>query len=258
MIKLMRAIALCAALALAGLAQGQQGTASGYDSGVGPAEERAKVHTQLGLAYFQAGRMAVALDEANAALAADGKYAAAYNLLGLVHMYLRENARARMNFEKAHAIAPQDPEINNNYGWFLCQNGAPKDSFGYFMTAVKDPLYTTPTKPYYNAGMCALLANDVEAAEDYFTKAAMADRNNVHAFYRLADIKYRKGNLLDAQRFVAEVMRIGQPDPAAIWLALRIERKIGNRAAETGYANQLRWKFQGSPEYQAMTQGKFE
>ncbi|MDD5296882.1 MAG: type IV pilus biogenesis/stability protein PilW [Rhodocyclaceae bacterium] len=221
-------------------------------------ENRAKVHTELGSAYFQAGRMAVALEEGESAVQADPRYAPAYNLLGLVHMYLRESALARLNFEKALKLAPGDAEINNNYGWFLCQNGQVKDSFAYFMKAVKEPLYPTPTKAWYNAGMCALLEKDNEAAGDYFMKAVMADRRNTQALYRVAEYRYTYGNLYEAQRFIAEVLRISQPDPAALWLALRIERKLGNRAAETGYANQLRWKFQGTPEYQAMIQGKFE
>lgn len=219
---------------------------------------RARVHTELGSAYFQAGRMAVALDEAESAVQADPKYAPAYNLRGLIHMYLRENTQARLSFEKALALAPGDAETSNNFGWFLCQNGQVKDSFPHFMKAVKDPLYPTPTRPWYNAGMCALMDKDEDGAADYFLKAVMADRGNAQALYRLSELRYKRGNLFDAQRFIAEVLRIAQPDPAALWLAVRIERKLGNRSAETGFANQLRWKFQGTPEYQAMIQGKFE
>lgn len=251
---------LLCAFSLSGWADWSEGGTSLSDSGsAGSASEnRARVHTELGLAYFQAGRMAVALDEGGVALAADPKYAPAYNLLGLVHMFLRETAKARMNFEKGLSLAPGDPEINNNYGWFLCQSGQVREALPYFMVAVKNPLYQTPTKPYFNAGLCALKIQDDEAAEDYFSKAVMADAQNVQAIYRLAELRYRHGKLFDAQRLIQEVLRISQPDPAAIWLALRIERKLGNRSAETGFANQLRWKFQGTPEYQAMTQGKFE
>jgi type IV pilus assembly protein PilF len=221
-------------------------------------ENRAKVHTELGTAYLQAGRMAVALEEAENAVQIDPTYAPAYNLRGLVHMFLRESVLARLDFEKALKLGPGDAEVSNNYGWFLCQNGQVKDSFAFFMRAVKDPLYPTPTKPWYNAGMCALLDKDEDAAADYFLKSAMADRSNAQALYHLAALRYKHGNLAEAQRYVNEVLRISPPDPAALWLAVRIERKLGNRTAEAGYANQLRWKFQGTPEHQAMIQGKFE
>lgn len=232
----------------------------GASAGAGsdPASPRAKAHTELGTAYFQGGRMAVALDEAASAIAADSSYAPAYNLAGLVHMFLRENDKARENFERALRLAPNDPEINNNYGWLLCQTGREKDSFTYFMQAVKNPLYQTPTKPFFNAGMCALKLDDAARAEDYFVNAVMADQTNVQALYRLAEIKYRGNNLYDAKRFLGAVLDKVQDDPAPVWLALRIERKLGNRQAEQDYATRLRRKFQGTPEYQAMIQGRFE
>jgi type IV pilus assembly protein PilF len=43
-----------------------------------------------------------------------------------------------------------------------------------------------------------------------------------------------------------------------VWLALRIERKMGSRLAESGYASQLRRDFAGSPEYQALQRGDFD
>jgi type IV pilus assembly protein PilF len=232
---------------------------SGQDGSPGTSvETRAKVHTELGRAYLEAGRMAVALEEAESAVLADPSYAPGYNLRGLVHMFLRESVQARRDFEMALKLAPGDAEASNNYGWFLCQNGQVKDSFAHFLRAVKDPLYPMPTKPWFNAGMCALLDKDEESAADYFLRSAMADRSNAQALYHLADLRYKHGNLFEAQRFINEVLRISQPDPAALWLAVRIERKLGNRTAETGHANQLRWKFQGTPEYQAMIQGRFE
>ena len=45
----------------------------------------------------------------------------------------------------ALGLAAGDPEINNNYGWFLCQNGREQLAINYFMAAAKNPLYATPT-----------------------------------------------------------------------------------------------------------------
>ena len=46
---------------------------------------RAKIHTELGAMYFQAGNNAVALDELRIALNADSSYYQAYSVRGLVH-----------------------------------------------------------------------------------------------------------------------------------------------------------------------------
>ena len=49
-----------------------------------PADSRARVHVDLGMAYFEVGRYDVALDEAKIALGDSPRYAPAYHLLGLL------------------------------------------------------------------------------------------------------------------------------------------------------------------------------
>ena len=43
-----------------------------------------------------------------------------------------------------------------------------------------------------------------------------------------------------------------------LWLALRIERRLGDRAAEASLANQLRRRFPASPEFAAFQRGAFD
>ena len=49
-----------------------------------------------------------------------------------------------------------------------------------------------------------------------------------------------------------------EPNAESLWLGVRIERKIGDRQAEASYSSQLRRKFAGTPEHQALLQGKYE
>lgn len=224
----------------------------------GDVQSRAKAHAELGRAYFQAGNMGVALQEARVAVESDPNYAPAYNLMGLIHMFLQENGPARANFEKAASLAPGDPEIANNYGWFLCQNGHEREAIQHFLAAVKNPLYKTPTRPYTNAGLCSLRLKDDKTAEEYFQRAAMADGSNAQAVFHLADIAFRRGDYYNARKHIAEVHRITEPNAESLWLALRVERKLGDRQAEAGFSSQLRRKFAGSPQHQALMQGKYE
>ena len=222
------------------------------------ARQRAKVHTELGTLYMQRGNMGVALDEARAALSADSAYAPAYNLLGLVYMQLRENPAAESNFEKALAAAPADPEINNSFGWFLCQTGREQRSLQYFQAAIKSPLYATPALPLTNAGICSMRIKDDRAAEDYFGRAMRLDANNDRALYFLADITYRQGRIAAARLHLQELHKIAEPSPESLWLGVRIERKLGDRDAEARLAAQLRRRFPGSPEQQMLMQGQFD
>lgn len=261
----MKALWLVLALLLAGCA-----TTGGSVGGGGTSEQavsqqtsttdartRSKIHTELGSLYLQSGRFGVAQEEAKIAIGADPTYAPAFNLMALVHMTLREDGAAEAQFRKALSLAPSDPEINNNFGWFLCQTDRVKQSVEHFMTAIRNPLYTTPAKAMTALGVCYLKVHDDAAAEDMFLKAVRVD-GNVEATFWIADILYRRGRLFEARRVLGDLHKKMEPNPQSAWLALRVERKIGDREGEARYAAMMRRQFQNSPEYQDFMQGHYE
>jgi type IV pilus assembly protein PilF len=224
----------------------------------GASRTRAKSHTDLGLAYLEAGNVSVALEEGRLALRDDASYGPAYNLMGLAHMYLGEKPQARENFERALRLASNDPDINNNYGWFLCQNGEAGRAMQMFSEAIRNPLYNTPTRPYTNAGLCALQSNDLQTAEVNFLLAINADASNSQAVFNLAVLLYRKGNYLEARKQLSNFHALRDPVSESLWLAVRIEHKLGDKVSEAGYASQLRRRFAGTPEHQALMQGNYD
>lgn len=222
------------------------------------ARQRAKVHTELGMAYLAGGQLTTALDEARIALNSDSSYPQAYNLLGQTHMQMREFPQAEEHFEQALRLAPGDPEISRNMGWLFCSSGREARSFDYFEAAAKNPLYATPARPLINAAQCASRIKDYKRAENYLISALRFDPNNIDAQYLLADTAYQQGRLGEARTRLAEVHRRAEPTAASAWLALRIERKSGDREAEARWFTQLRRKFANSAEYKKLMQGIFD
>jgi type IV pilus assembly protein PilF len=49
-----------------------------------------------------------------------------------------------------------------------------------------------------------------------------------------------------------------EPSAEGLWLAVRIERKVGDSTGEGSYANQLRRRFPASREYQQMQRGEYD
>lgn len=225
---------------------------------VGDARGRAKAHTELGMLYLRDGRSDIALDEARIALEADPGYPLAHNLLGLVRMVFKEDHPAEESFERAHRMAPNDPEININYGWFLCRTGREKRSIAHFVAASKSALFAQPTKPLTNAGICSIQMKDDRSAEDFLLRALRIDPANAEARYFLADIGYRAGRHAEARSHLNELHRLMDPTADSAWLGLRIERKLGDREAEARYASLLRRRFVGTPPHQKFIQGQYE
>ena len=155
-------------------------------------------------------------------------------------------------------LAPGDPEISNNYGWFLCQTGREQQAIGYFMAAAKNPLYTTPTKPYTNAGICAYRVKNDKAAQEFLSTALRLAPENNQARLGLAEVAYRQGRYNEAKQWTSDIEKTMEPTADVLWMALRIERKLGNREAEARYAAQLRRRFPGSPEQGLLSQGQYD
>jgi type IV pilus assembly protein PilF len=255
---------LAAATLLAGCASQPPGpTEPSMDTGtitgeVGDPRNRAKLHTELASLYYSRGSMGVALEELRTAIAADSSYGPAHGMLGVVYQELRENQLAEQSFERALRLAPNDPDINHNYGWFLCQTKREPASMAYFQQAIRNPLYPMPWRSYSAAGQCNMRINNLKEAEDYFQRALKLEPDDPASLLNMSRIRYRQGNVSDARKLVSRYNKLVTPTAESLWLALRIERKGGERVAETGYATQLRRRFPGSPEYQALQRGDFE
>jgi type IV pilus assembly protein PilF len=225
---------------------------------VGPPRERARAHSELASAYYEQGNMGVALEEARIAISADPAYAPAYTVLGLVHMDLKENAMADENFQRALRLAPNDPDANHNYGWFLCQSGREDVSLKYFLQAIRNPLYSSPQKSYTVAGICAARKNNDRDAVEYLERALRLDSGYLAARINLAQLRYRRGEYDQARVLISDFNRSVEPTAESLWLALRIERRFGDKSAETNLSEQLRRRFAGSPEFQSMQRGQYE
>ena len=219
---------------------------------------RAKVHAELAALYYERGNMAIALEELRIAAAADPNYALTYSMYGVVYMELRENRLAQENFERALQLSPNDPDINHNYGRFLCQTGRETESIKYFLQAVRNPLYPAPWRSYSAAGQCALRKDNVKDAEAYFLQALRQEPDDGPSLLHLGQIRYRQGSLEDARKLVARYNKITEPTAESLWLGLRIERKLGERVAESSLANQLRRRFATSREYQLLQRGEYD
>jgi type IV pilus assembly protein PilF len=262
---LLAALAGCLVAACAtqegGKTEQVQPTDPNYGPIIGEAKDghtRAKAHTELAAAYYELGNMGVALEEVRIAIAADASYAPAYNVQGLISMDLRDNGAAEASFQRGLKLAPQDADLNHNYGWFLCQTGREDQAIPWFMNAVRNPLYPTPAKSYAAAGRC-LQKRDPAAAVKYFDRALRLDPNNAQALLPYAEMLYRQGRLQQAKELVARYNKlVPEPTAESLWLSLRIERKLGDRFAETSLAAQLRRRYSGSNEFQALLRGEYD
>ena len=179
-------------------------------------------------------------------------------MYGLVYMQMKDQSRAEASFERALRLAPNDADINHNYGWFLCQSGREADSVKYFLQAIRNPLYPTPWRSYSAAGVCSLRLKQLKDAEAFFERALKFEPDEPASLVGMGLIRYQQGNIGEARKLVSRYNKLVTPTSESLWLALRIERRLGERAQEQAFANQLRRRYPESVEYQALQRGQFD
>lgn len=244
---------------VAGCAQSPvKGKAAALEDARKRALQSARIHTELAGQYYSRRQYRVAIEEAEIALQSDPDFASAYNVLGLVYMDLREDTRARANFERSLKIAPNDSDAHNNFGWFLCQRQPEQmdRAVAHFMSALRDPLYETPEKTYSNAGICVLKRNEFERARAFFQKALVIRPNYPLAVLGLIEVDFKRGDLRSAKSNMTSYMQAYPLTPESLWLAIQIERASGDHQSEASYAFQLERRFPDSNEARALRAGR--
>ena len=221
------------------------------------AQNRARAHTELATAYYQAGQYEVALQEVRAALDADDDYLPAVNQLGLIHLALGQTEQAKKQLKRAIKLDPTDPSVNNNYGMLLCSLGDEAEAMRYFDKALNDPLYRTPEYAYVNAGVCVKNMGDYARAKQFLSRALALSPDQPQALYHMADIAFRTGDYRNARRYITRHLQVVVPGPDALWLAARVENQLGDAVALDAYGAQLNRRFPESAQTRAFNGGQF-
>ena len=244
-----RLLPLVAAALLAGcVAQTTVETRAVEGGNLADASRRAELHTSLASQYYQRGNFVVALEETRLAIKDDSNYYPAFNVRALIFMELREDARAREAFDQALSLAPNDPDVLNNYGWFLCLRGERPRAMEFFARVQSNTLYTTPEKALLNAGLCSRIAGSNAEAEDYLRRAVVFKPDLAGALYNLAEILYEKGSYKESENYLVRYMRLGEPTLSALVLGVKVARAQGEKMAEDSMSQQLRRRFPDAPQ----------
>jgi type IV pilus assembly protein PilF len=218
----------------------------------------ARVHTELAAAWYGRRRFDIAIEETNKALRSAPEYVPAYSMRGLIYMEVGEKNLARQAFERALELKPGDADTSNTFGWFLCKSGQPAQSLPYFMQALEDRLYQSPEKPLVNAGICTRKLGDEAKAEAYFRRALLVRPDQPQAHFNLADLAYRRGDFKLTKTHLDQALGAGNPTADALWLKVRLARKLGERNEEANAALQLRRRFPQARETQLLMRGAYD
>ena len=222
-------------------------------------ERRARVRLELAGLYFGRGQTETALAELKQALAAKPDMPEAYSLRGLIYASLGDPQQAEDSFKRALEFNPRDADVMHNYGWFLCQQKRYADADAQFEHAVAQPQYRDVVRSLLAQGVCQARAGRWLEAEHSLLRSYELDPANPFTAFNLSEVLLHRGELVRARFYVRRINALPELSTAqSLWLAARVERRLGDLPATQDFGRQLRERFPQSTEALQFEQGRFD
>lgn len=221
-------------------------------------KRRAQVRMELATGYFQRGQFDVALEEIARVLEIDPGASEAYNLRGLIRASQGDERRAEEDFRQGLRVDPRDAGTMQNYAWFLCQRKRYAEADAMFNQAIAGRNVRDTSRTLLAQGVCQANAGQLAEAERTLARAFEIDPGNPSVAINLADVLYRRGEYDRARFYVRRVNN--QPalvNAQTLWLAARIEHRLGNQTGVQELGRQLRARFGDTREAVAFERGQF-
>ena len=222
------------------------------------AESVSQIKTQLAVEYMKTQDYRQAVASVEEALAANSRNIYAWLMRAQIYQYLKVPDKADESFRRALALDPSNAEVNNNYGWFLCDlQNRPNDAMAYFDKALADPTYPSPQVANLNKGICSTRMGQYGLADAYYDRALAAAPWFAPVHKEMARTKMLAGNLNEADRlFRLYQSRVDVLSADDLLLGWRIARAQGQTQAAYEYEAQLRSNYPYSPELEQISTGR--
>jgi len=211
-------------------------------------KEAASYNLQLGVGYLRKGELQLAKEKLEKAVQQDPGRADAHMALAFLYEQIQQLGDADEHYRRATRLDPDNADVLNTYGAFLCKQGRTREAVQAFERAASRPLYRTPEAAYTNAGVCVRKDGKLDAADTYFREALARNPRYAEALVQLTSLNLEQKNYMAARAFLQRFMQDNKPTAEMLLLGVRVERAMGDAEAAGRYAAQLKKNFPDSAE----------
>lgn len=223
-----------------------------YGLDAGEKTDAAESYVQAGFGHLDAGNYAVAEKRFERALKLKPGFYLAHMAFGLLYSRTEQWDLAKASYEKALKAAPDDHDVLNNYGQFLCQRGDVDHAKQLLLKSAENRFNVQPQVPYTNLAACLITNGRENDATEYLLRALRSAPDFAPALLPMAKLLFDRGDVVDARGYLLRYENVASHSAVSLWLGVQIEHRLGNSDAIDTYKFILRKKFPDSEEAQKL------
>lgn len=180
------------------------------------------LNIQLGMAYLQEERLDLARLKFRRALELEPDSAKAYCSMGYYYEKAGDRDQAKVSYEQAFQLSPEDPAIQNSYGVFLCRMGEYRFGETLLLKAASHPHFEQVGLAYQNAAFCFAKEGDSDQAIVYFKKAIAHNPRLVASYFELANTYFSVQNYKESDYYFKQFNARANPTPQSLELGIKL------------------------------------
>ena len=211
-------------------------------------KEAAELNTQLAIGYIQRQQYKPAKDKLEKAIEQDPDYLPAYKTLAYLYALLGQSEKAEEKYQEALDLKPDDADLSNSYGAFLCTQGKYDEAQELLKVAYSDPFYETLYLAESNAGSCYIKQGEYKKAEALLRQSLRREPKLPGSLISMAEVGLKTDRYLMARAYIQRYHAIKSASAESLWIQVQAEKNLGAKDHYMKYARQLIQDFPDSDE----------
>lgn len=224
------------------------GQKTGRKKGSPNLKDAAELNIQLAVGYIQRKQYTPARGKLIKAIEQDPDNVDAYKTLAYLFALLGLKDEAETTYNEALELNPDDSELLNSYGAFLCASGKLDEAQEYFEKAYRNPFYEALYLAESNAGSCYIKQKKYKKAEVLLRKSLRKQAKLPGSLISMAEVGIKTERYMMARAYIQRYHAVESPSPESLWIQIQAEKALGAHDHYMKYARQLINKFPDSDE----------
>ena len=201
--------------------------------------EASVINTQLAVGYIQRQDYSAAENKLEKAMEQDPENVDAYKMMAYLYAVLGLIDKAGEKYQEALELSPDDPDLLNSYGAFLCANDRLEEAQEQFKIAYSNPFYNKLYLAQSNAGSCYVKQGEYKKAEPLLRKSLRTQPKLAGSLISMAEVGIKTERYLMARAYIQRYHMENAASPESLWIQIQAEKALGAKDHYMKYARQL-------------------